>query len=71
VATLALFLALSGGIVWAAGRLNGRQIKPNSLPGNRIMKKTRRGTAEEEQVRAPDAPGLDDRRRPGKQPAGG
>jgi hypothetical protein len=40
VATLALFLALSGGIVWAAARLNGRQIKPNSLPGNRIKKKT-------------------------------
>jgi hypothetical protein len=40
VATLALFLALSGGIVWAAGRINGRHIKPNSLPGNRIKKKT-------------------------------
>jgi hypothetical protein len=40
VATLALFLALSGGVVWAAGKINGKQIKANSIPGNRIKKKS-------------------------------
>lgn len=40
VATLALFLALSGGAVWAASKISGNQIKKNSIPGNRIKKKT-------------------------------
>jgi hypothetical protein len=39
VACLALFIAL-GGTVYAAGKINGKQIKPNSLPGNRIKPKT-------------------------------
>jgi hypothetical protein len=38
VATLALFLALTGGVVWAAGKISGKQIKKNSIPGNRIKK---------------------------------
>ena len=40
VATLALFLALTGGAVWAASKINGKQIKKNSIPGNRIKQKT-------------------------------
>ncbi|HEY7257291.1 MAG TPA: hypothetical protein VH476_11495 [Solirubrobacterales bacterium] len=40
VATLALFLALTGGAVWAASKINGKQIKKNSIPGNRIKKGT-------------------------------
>ncbi len=40
VATLALFLALTGGAVWAANRINGKQIKKNSIPGNRIKQKS-------------------------------
>jgi hypothetical protein len=40
VATLALFLALTGGAVWAASKINGKQIKKNSIPGNRIKKKS-------------------------------
>ncbi len=40
VATLALFLALTGGAVWAASKINGKQIKKNSIPGNRIKKST-------------------------------
>ena len=40
VATLALFLALTGGAVWAANKINGKQIKKNSIPGNRIKKKS-------------------------------
>jgi hypothetical protein len=40
VATLALFLALTGGAVWAANKISGKQIKKNSLPGNRIKKNT-------------------------------
>jgi hypothetical protein len=40
VATLALFLALTGGVVWAAGKISGKQIKKNSIPGNRIKKNT-------------------------------
>jgi len=40
VATLALFLALTGGAVWAASKINGKQIKKNSIPGNRIKKNT-------------------------------
>jgi hypothetical protein len=39
VACLALFIAL-GGSVYAAGKINGKQIKPSSLPGNRIKPKT-------------------------------
>lgn len=39
VACLALFVAL-GGSVYAAGKINGKQIKPSSLPGNRIKPKT-------------------------------
>ncbi len=40
VATLALFLALTGGAVWAASKISGKQIKKNSIPGNRIKKGT-------------------------------
>jgi hypothetical protein len=40
IATLALFLALSGGVVWAASKISGKQIKANSIPGNRIKKNT-------------------------------
>ena len=40
VATVALFLALTGGAVWAASKINGKQIKKNSIPGNRIKQKT-------------------------------
>lgn len=36
VAAAALFAAL-GGTVYAAGKLNGRQIKPKSMPGNRLL----------------------------------
>jgi hypothetical protein len=43
VATLALFLALTGGAVWAASKISGKQIKTNSLPGNRIKKGTLAG----------------------------
>lgn len=39
VACLALFIAL-GGTVYAAGKINGKQIKRSSLPGNRIKPKT-------------------------------
>jgi hypothetical protein len=39
IACLALFVAL-GGTVYAAGKINGKQIKPSSLPGNRIKPKT-------------------------------
>jgi hypothetical protein len=35
VAMLALFIAL-GGSVYAAGKINGKTIKRNSLPGNRL-----------------------------------
>ena len=40
VATLALFLALAGGTVWAANKINGKQIKKYTIPGNRIKKNT-------------------------------
>jgi hypothetical protein len=40
VATMALFLALAGGTVWAANKINGKQIKKNTIPGNRIKKNT-------------------------------
>jgi hypothetical protein len=39
VAVLALFMAL-GGSVYAAGKINGKQVKQSSLPGNRIKPKT-------------------------------
>lgn len=39
VAFVALFVAL-GGSVYAAGKISGSQIKPNSLPGNRVKAKT-------------------------------
>lgn len=39
VASIALFIAL-GGTVYAAGKINGKQIKASSLPGNRIKPKT-------------------------------
>jgi len=39
IATIALFLALGGGVVLAAGKFNGKQIKKNSIPGNRLKKK--------------------------------
>ena len=32
VATLALFLAVSGGAVWAASKINGKQIKRTRSP---------------------------------------
>ncbi len=35
IAVVALFAAL-GGTVYAAGKLDGRQIKPKSMPGNRL-----------------------------------
>jgi len=35
IACLALFIAL-GGTVYAAGKINGKQIKKSSLPGNRL-----------------------------------
>jgi len=39
VACLALFIAL-GGSVYAAGKMNGKQIARNSLPGNRLKPRT-------------------------------
>jgi hypothetical protein len=39
IACLALFVAL-GGSVYAANKINGKQIKQSSLPGNRIKPKT-------------------------------
>ena len=39
IACLALFIAL-GGSVYAANKINGKQIKASSLPGNRIKPKT-------------------------------
>jgi hypothetical protein len=39
IACLALFIAL-GGTVYAAGKINGKQIKASSLPGNRIKPRT-------------------------------
>ena len=38
VATIALFLALGLGTVYAANKINGKQIKKNSVPGNRLKK---------------------------------
>jgi hypothetical protein len=39
IACLALFIAL-GGSVYAASKINGKQIKANSIPGNRVKAKT-------------------------------
>jgi hypothetical protein len=39
IACVALFIAL-GGSVYAAGKINGKQIKPSSLPGNRLKPKS-------------------------------
>jgi hypothetical protein len=38
IATLALFLALSGGVVWAAGRISGGRLKPNSISAGKIRR---------------------------------
>lgn len=57
VAFIALFVAL-GGSVYAAGKINGREIKVNSIPGNRVKPKTltakqvRSGSLTGTQVRA-------------------
>jgi hypothetical protein len=40
VGTLALFLVLAGGVVWAGSKISGKTIKKNSQPGNRIKKNT-------------------------------
>lgn len=37
-ATLALFLALSGGVVWAAGRIGSEQLRPDSVGTGKIRK---------------------------------
>lgn len=42
IACIALFVAL-GGSVYAAGKISGRQIKPDSTPGNRIKVATLTG----------------------------
>jgi hypothetical protein len=39
IACMALFIAL-GGSVYAAGKINGKQIRKSSLPGNRLKPKT-------------------------------
>lgn len=39
IACIALFVAL-GGSVYAAGKINGKEIKAKSIPGNRIKPKT-------------------------------
>ena len=38
IATLALFLALSGGVVWAAGKVHGGRLKPNSVSAGKIKR---------------------------------
>ena len=40
VATLALFLALSGGVVYAAGQITGADIKDDSVTGNDVKEST-------------------------------
>jgi hypothetical protein len=37
IAMIALFVALGGGTVYAAGKISGRSIRPSSLPGNRVV----------------------------------
>lgn len=43
VASLALFLVLAGGTVYAANKISGSQIKKNSLAGNRLKNNTVKG----------------------------
>lgn len=38
IASLALFLALSGGVVWAAGRIGGGRLKPNSISAGKLRR---------------------------------
>jgi hypothetical protein len=38
IATLALFLALSGGVVWASGRISGGRLKPNSISAGKLRR---------------------------------
>ncbi|MGV1050197.1 MAG: hypothetical protein ACOYD4_16915 [Solirubrobacterales bacterium] len=38
IATLALFLALSGGVVWASGRISGGRLKPSSVSAGKIKR---------------------------------
>jgi hypothetical protein len=38
IATIALFLALSGGVVWAAGNIGTRRLKPNAVTAGKIKK---------------------------------
>jgi hypothetical protein len=38
IATLALFLALSGGVVWAAQKIGAKQLKANSVTAGKIKK---------------------------------
>lgn len=38
IATLALFLALSGGVVWASGKISGARLKPNSISAGKIRR---------------------------------
>lgn len=39
IATLALFLALSGGVVWAAQKIGAKQLKANSVTTGKIKKR--------------------------------
>jgi hypothetical protein len=39
IATLALFLALTGGVVWAAQKIGAKQLKANSVTTGKIKKK--------------------------------
>jgi hypothetical protein len=38
IATLAMFLALSGGVVWAAGKVGAGRLKPNSVTAGKIKR---------------------------------
>ena len=38
IATLALFLALSGGVVWASGKISGGRLKPNSVSAGKLRR---------------------------------
>ncbi len=38
IATLALFLALTGGVVWAASKIGAKQLKANSVTAGKIKK---------------------------------
>src|SRR4051812_49069364 len=37
IAAIALFVALGGSVYAAATKIDGQTIKPNSLPGNRVV----------------------------------